>query len=281
MDGPFDLVVGADGGSSKVRAILTDVKPGYSGVSGFEAQIWEPGKRCPSVERMVGKGSYFGSGNRKMLNAQRMGDGNLKVRSWFLCPEGEARETLEKSGKQGTMKKILEKYDGWAPEIIELFKMADVQSLRHWTCHELPVGFKWKHRPRFTLIGDAASLATPFSGQGVNKAMQDALELAELIEKSQDPHGDLTLDQAVGRYEQLMFLRTKKLQVTTMNNKETMFGPDGPIGLVPRMLQTMAHDSPSMLIKVAGSAPVVALAYGYFWIRSQIGLAVRRLWRRT
>lgn len=81
-------------------------------------------------------------------------------------------------------------------------------------------------------MGDAASLATPFSGEGVNKAMKNCLELAELIEKSQDPNDDLALDQAVPRYEQLMSPRAEKLQVTTMRIREIFFGPDAPIVFV-------------------------------------------------
>lgn len=130
-------------------------------------------------------------------------------------------------------------------------------------------------------MGDAASLATPFSGEGVNKAMKDCLELAELIEKSQDANEDLTLDQAVLRYEQLMFPRAEKLQVMTMRNKEILFGPDAPIGLFTGMMKTMASDSPSIVMKMLGTAPVLALVYSYFWVRQQVGLAVRKYWRRT
>ena len=281
MEGPFDLIVGADGAWSKVRQRLNGFKPAYSGVSGYEIEIKEPARTCPHVDKMVGRGSYFGSSDRKFLNAQRMGNGGIKVRSWFVFPEGEAKETLEKSGKKATLDKILKMYAGWAPEMTEFLKQGDLNGLRHWTLYELPVGYKWEHKESFTLIGDAASLATPFSGEGVNKAMKDALELTELIEKSQDPNDDLTLDQAVLRYEQLMFPRAEKLQVMTMNNKQNVFGPGAPIGMMTGMLKTLASDSPSIFGKMLATAPVVATFYSYLWIRMQVGWAVRRLWRRT
>ena len=281
MEGPFDLVVGADGAWSKVRARLSGVKPAYSGVSGYETEIKEPARTCPHVDKMVGRGSYFGSSDCKFLNAQRMGNGGLKVRSWYTCPEGEAKETLDKYGKKGTLEKILERYQGWAPEMTEFFRQGDLNGLKQWTLYELPVGHKWEHKNGFTLIGDAASLATPFSGEGVNKAMKDSLELAELIEKSQHPNDDLTLDQAVLRYEQLMFPRAEKIQASTMTNKETAFGPSAPIGLMTGMLKMVTEKSPSVFMKILRSTPVLATAYSYFWVRQQIGWAVRRFWRRT
>jgi 2-polyprenyl-6-methoxyphenol hydroxylase-like FAD-dependent oxidoreductase len=209
-----------------------------------------------------------------------MGDGILKVRSWYLCPENEAKETLEKSGKKETFEKILARYEGWAPEVLELLKQADLNSLRHWTLYELPVGSRWQHQKGYTLIGDAASLATPFSGEGVNKAMQDSMELADLIQKSQGP-ASLSLDEAVLKYEEQMFPRAKKLQAVTMASKEILFGPDTPTALIPRMLALMVSDNPSFFIRLLGTAPVRAVVYSIFWIRKQIGWAVRRLWRRT
>ncbi|SLM36141.1 Monooxygenase, FAD-binding [Lasallia pustulata] len=281
MEGPFDLVVGADGAWSKVRGRLNGLKPAYSGVSGYEMEIMEPARTCPHVDKMVGRGAFCGISDRKFLNAQRMGNDNIKVRSFFLCPEGEAKEMLDKYGKKGTLEKILERYVDWAPEMTELLRQGDLDGLKHWTLYELPVGCKWEHKKGFTLIGDAASLATPFSGEGVNKAMKDSLELAELIEKSRDPNDDLTLDQAVLLYEQLMFPRAEKIQAMTMNFKQIAFGPDAPIGLMTGMLKTVASDSPSMLMKMLGTAPVLAAVFSYFWIRMQVGWAVRRLWRRT
>jgi 2-polyprenyl-6-methoxyphenol hydroxylase-like FAD-dependent oxidoreductase len=39
VEGPFDLVVGADGAWSNVRGKLTEVKPDYSGISGYEPRV--------------------------------------------------------------------------------------------------------------------------------------------------------------------------------------------------------------------------------------------------
>lgn len=280
VEGPFDLVVGADGAWSKVRDRLSGIKPVYSGVSGYEMVIQEPAKMCPDVNTFVGRGGFFGSSDRKCLNAQRMGDDSLKVRSWYLSPEGRAKEDLEKFGKEKTLEIIKERYNDWAPEITEFLRQGDLQGLKQWTLYELPVGHQWEHKEGFTLIGDAASLSTPFSGEGVNKAMKDALELAELIEKSQDIDKNLTLDQAVKLYEQEMFPRARKLQETTMMNKQNVFGPAAPIGIITGFLKIIAKDSSSIPMKVLGTRPFLAAVHSYFWILQQAGWALRSFWRR-
>lgn len=107
----------------------------------------------------------------------------------------------------------------------------------------------------FTLVGDAASLMTPFDGERVNKAMKNSLELAELIEKSQDPNDDLTLDQAVLLYEHLMFLRAEKVQSMTFRDEQGMLGPEAPVGVMTLMLRTIASDSPSIFVRMLGTTP--------------------------
>ena len=56
-----------------------------------------------------------------------------------------------------------------------------------------------------------------------------------------------------------------------MNNNLIMFGPDAPVGLITHMMRTMAKESPSILVTMLGTAPVVAAVYGYFWIRTHAG----------
>ncbi|MCJ1308073.1 hypothetical protein MMC25_001724 [Agyrium rufum] len=282
LEGPFDLVVGADGAWSKVRAKLTDVKPVYSGVSGYEMEIPDPPRQCPHVDQQIGRGGWATISDGMMLNGQRMGNNSLKVRSWFSCPEGEAKATLEKFGPERTLEQTLRRYDGWAPEVTEYLMQGDIKSLKQWTLYELPLNSKWTHQKGFTLIGDAASLATPFSGEGVNKAMQDALEVAEWIEKSQASESDLTLDHAVSQFEQQsLFPRSQKLQEKTMFNKQTVFGSPNALAVMTTIMKKMTSDSESRWVQMLGSAPVIAAVYGFFWTRIQIGWAIRTYWRGT
>jgi 2-polyprenyl-6-methoxyphenol hydroxylase-like FAD-dependent oxidoreductase len=58
----FDLVVGADGAWSKVRALLTDVKPYYSSISSIEVWTMHVDEAHPWISEIVGAGSMFSFG---------------------------------------------------------------------------------------------------------------------------------------------------------------------------------------------------------------------------
>lgn len=84
MNGPFDLIVGADGAWSKIRGKLNALKLAYAGVSGYEIEIEDPARTCPHVDNMVGRGNYFGLSDRKSLSAQRMGNNGIGPQLVFL-----------------------------------------------------------------------------------------------------------------------------------------------------------------------------------------------------
>jgi len=173
-----------------------------------------------------------------------------------LESRGSGEGGLGEVWKGKTLEIIKEMYADWAPEITEFLRQGDLQGLKQRTLYELPVGHQWEHKEGSTLIGDAASLSTPFSGEGVNKAMKDALKLAALIEKSQKIDKNLTLDQAVKLYEQKMFPWARKLQETTMMHKQNVFAPAALIASMTGMLTIVAKESSSIPMKVLGTRPL-------------------------
>jgi 2-polyprenyl-6-methoxyphenol hydroxylase-like FAD-dependent oxidoreductase len=45
----------------------------------------------------------------------------------------------------------------------------------------MPLNQTWEALPNLTMLGDAAHLMPPYAGEGVNMAMQDALELSRCL----------------------------------------------------------------------------------------------------
>ncbi|OCT52377.1 Tetracycline resistance protein [Cladophialophora carrionii] len=278
--GPFDLVVGADGAWSKVRHVLTDVRPQYAGVCGFVGHIARPNEEYPQLSRTVGRGSYFAYSDGKYLSAQRMGDESIKVGVWLKKggPQGESwpADMMAAYGddEEKLKDKILHDFHDWMPKQRRFVKVAT--EFRPWPLYELPVGEFWEHKKGYTLIGDASSLMTPFAGEGVNKAMRDSLELAAQLEHALKANGDV--DEAVRKYEENMFPRAKKWQTATMRNKDGMFSNAGPVTFLVGMVDDIAEEMGKDLSKgVLSWIPFKSMVWYYVVSRQWVGTWRRRL----
>ncbi|KAL1965411.1 hypothetical protein VTN77DRAFT_5848 [Rasamsonia byssochlamydoides] len=242
IQGPFDLVIGADGGRSRVRPLLTDVRPLYSGIAGFEFKIADVESRFPHIAKFVGRGSYFCWSDGKAIQAQRLGDKGMRVYAWSKKPETWAIDLHARYPSTAELKKVfLQEYPDWSPILREWIEVAD-EDRRPWTLYMMPTDFQWAHRPGFTLIGDAAHLMTPFSGEGVNAAFLDAVELANRIASSLGSGRGGSrekLDAAVAAYEAALFPRAQATMEDTADNMRLFFRADAPLGFVVKCQQVM------------------------------------------
>ncbi len=95
-----------------------------------------------------------------------------------------------------------------------------------------PLDQNWTARPDITLIGDAAHLMPP-SGEGVNTAMLDALDLSEYLMDA----GSLTLEEAIAAYENRMRSRAVVLGQEAIEGIKDFAAPsDESIGKLVEML---------------------------------------------
>ncbi|KAL6720034.1 hypothetical protein ACLMJK_001955 [Lecanora helva] len=274
--GPFDLVVGSDGSWSKVRPLLTTVKPRYSGICGFESLIVNPDEDYPEISKMLGRGAYFAFSDNKSMMSHRLGSNNLKLNYWMEEDESFHAEVMKAiEGDESKLRRILQdRYTGWLPALRKCINASS--HFRSRALYELPVGDKWQHKKGFTLIGDSAHLMTPFSGKGANAAMRDALDLANAIADCLKVGGDL--DAAVKDFEEQMFPRAHKVQELTMMHKVHMYAADAPIGFMVGMMDVIAEAKGRSLDEgFLKWIPVKKSVYFLAWLMTSLGGLKRRV----
>ena len=172
----FDIVIGADGGWSRVRPLLSDATPIYEGATmvelGFDT------RRHPAVDALVGTGKMFAVGDNRVLIAQRNGHGHIRGYAGLRMTEAEARQMSALAPEQLRAMAVTA-FAGWAAPLLDLIESGDILGLR--PLYALPIGHRWTTRPGITLLGDAAHLMSPFSGEDVNLALSDAAYLADAL----------------------------------------------------------------------------------------------------
>lgn len=217
-----DILIGADGIHSRVRAIMDPEAPrpsytGFLSLGGVARQSGLP--PTPDTMHMVyGKRAFFGYTVRS----------NGEV--WWFANSGMAQEPTRgeiEAIPTGAWKlRLGALFADDRPFIGELIARTD--EIGATPIHDMPSLPTW-HRGRVVLLGDAAHAVSPSAGQGASMAMEDAIVLAKCLRDLDAP------ERAVVRFEALRRGRTERI-VATGRRRGTYKAPASRAALFVRDL---------------------------------------------
>jgi 2-polyprenyl-6-methoxyphenol hydroxylase-like FAD-dependent oxidoreductase len=259
----FDLIVGADGAWSKVRKVLTDEIPAYAGISGLDARIPNAAEERPWIDKLTRKGTWMGFGDCRSITCQQLGDGTINAYFWGLSPEDRVKG-YDLSNPAAIRERLHREYRDWVAEYHAVIDAVNPDSFIPRIFYQLPIGMSWESKPGFTIIGDAAHLMSPFSGEGVNCALVDASELAGSIVEAAAAGaiGREGLAPYVAAFEKKMLKRMTPLQQSTLLNLEDMYlNPASPRATIEKFIIRNIVEHTGWYFRI----PVSIITYTYFF----------------
>jgi 2-polyprenyl-6-methoxyphenol hydroxylase-like FAD-dependent oxidoreductase len=214
-----DLAIGADGANSRLRALVTPIRPQYVGVTLVEGVVAAAKEAVPELWRLLGGAALIALGNERTLGMGTKPDGSILFYAGLKCTESEGKQRLEEANSAD--KRVAwfhANFEGWSELWSPLFSKASSMMWRPLLV--CPPDQHWEPKPDVTLIGDAAHVMPPYAGEGVNMAMLDALVLSRKLS------GETDAASAIAAYEAEMFARMQHITQDTMLNTGMFYAPD-------------------------------------------------------
>lgn len=227
-----DLVVAADGANSKIRVYMTDIKPIYSGVTIVEGNIYKAEKNASKLWEITKGGKVFALGNEQSIILSAKGEGSLSFYTGCKVSENWVQESgIDFSNKEQVFDWFKVAFSSWSQQWQELFASNEIWFMPRPQYH-FPLDQTWPTLPNLTMLGDAAHRMPPYAGEGVNQAMQDAFELAEVLTGDNFPD----IQTAISHYEKQMRARAAEVTKDTLENTEILHAASGLNALLAMFL---------------------------------------------
>jgi 2-polyprenyl-6-methoxyphenol hydroxylase-like FAD-dependent oxidoreductase len=220
-----DVLIGGDGAWSRVRTLVSDEKPAYTGISFIEVDLFDADEKHPAEAAAMGAGMLFALGGNTGILGHRESNGSLHVYLGYRADEGWV-DTIDFTDTPAAKVAVLDLLDGWDEALRGFIVNADTP-LTPRRINALPIGHAWARVPGVTLLGDAAHVMSPFAGEGANLAMYDGAQLAIAI--AEYP-GDI--EAAMTAYETELFSRSAESARESAESLEVIYSKDSPKGLV-------------------------------------------------
>jgi len=209
-----DLIVGADGVRSVIREQLWGQEAAnYTGHMCWRALVNVDKHPLP----FVSPDSSFWMGPKGHVVTYYVKGGSMVN----IVAVNESPAWVEESwNAKSTQQEMLAGFEGWHPNLIELFKRTDPDAIFKWGLFDRDPMKTWS-KGNATLLGDAAHPMLPFLSQGAAMAIEDGYVLAQSLAF----HGPRQLQQALGAYELERLPRTSRVQLEARERGRTYHLP--------------------------------------------------------
>lgn len=220
-----DLVIGADGAWSRIRPLLTPVKPAYTGITVVEMRLTDAVAKHPEALALTGRGSFFALSDNKYIGGH--GGNTIAYGCGLRVPENWVADSgIDWHDPESARAGLLREYPDWAPSLTDLIRGCDDGAIWPRPIYALPIGLRWERVPGVTLAGDAAHVMSPFAGEGANLALIDGADLARELINGPD------VETAVARYENTMFPRAAESATASQKGLDMMFVDGRPTKMI-------------------------------------------------
>lgn len=236
----FDLVIGADGAWSKVRANLTTTKPIYDNMQYLVATIRNATANFPHLADLVGKGSFSCLGDHHGIMTQRGAQDSIRVMVAIQSEDEHYAATKGFADKDATAAGNMLLGDDsllglWGDNIKDLVRTACAEEASDHPgeatfarpLYRLPTDLTWQTKASCTVIGDAAHVMGPWAGEGVNLALRDSMLLVEGIARIYKNGPDAFQKEKLAMLQEVetsMMENWRPFAKETIGNKGMLFG---------------------------------------------------------
>ncbi len=223
-----DLVIAADGAHSKIRPLITPIKPVYVGITAVEGAVYNAEIAAPRIHKLLKGGKIFAFGDNQSLFVSSKGDGSFSFFTGSHTDEDwVATSGIDFHNKAQVVAWFKQEFAGWASVWMEMFENAEPHFIpRPQYC--MPLDQSWTALPNLTMLGDAAHWMPPYAGEGVNMAMLDALALSECLTSEAFPD----LQTAIAFYESAMRKRASAAAQMTLDSMAMLHAPNAVANLI-------------------------------------------------
>lgn len=205
----FDIVIGADGIHSRVRATLFGEEyPRFTGVVSYRAVV--PTERVKDVPEIEAFTKWWGPNPQSQIVTFPL---NCGRETFIFATTGQDSWHEESWTSAGDVEELRSHYRDYHPEARRLLDACDaVLKSALYEREPLP---RWS-AGGITLLGDACHPMLPFMAQGACMAIEDAVVLGRCLAGAD---GRASAEAALLRYESARRERTAQIQINSRGNQ--------------------------------------------------------------